>query len=167
MKLINSGEWEVVNISFEHVVRMNCFEAINRKCIHEKISRFHSGCGCWNSLQNILCLRLLSKAQDIKVHKTILAVYVCEKFDPSLHGGGGHRFRFLRTWRQGNISIRGNKMKEEERSDSACTLCYYSLDQKGSEMGGNSSSNGEMKIAYCILVLKPERKRPLRRCRHI
>jgi hypothetical protein len=60
----------------------------NRSSIHEEIkSRLKSGNACYNSVQNLLSSRLLSKNTKIRVYRTVVlpvVLYGCETWSLTL-----------------------------------------------------------------------------------
>jgi hypothetical protein len=65
--------------SFENVAQFRYLETTvtNQNLVQEKIKRrLNSGNACYDSVQNILSSRLLSKNVKIRIYKTIISVWV-------------------------------------------------------------------------------------------
>jgi ribosomal protein S20 len=66
---------KTINRSFEHVIMFKYFgmTVINRDSIHEEVkSTLNLGNACYNSVQNLLAFRLLSRNVKIEMYKTTI-----------------------------------------------------------------------------------------------
>jgi hypothetical protein len=81
---------KIGNRSFESVTQLKYLGATvtNQYLIQEEINRrLNSGNACYNSVQNILSSRLLSKNVKIRIYKTIIlpvVLYRCETWSLTL-----------------------------------------------------------------------------------
>jgi hypothetical protein len=81
---------KIANRSFENVSQFKYFgtSVTNKYSIQEEIKRrLNSGNACYNSVQNLLSSRLLSKNLKIRIYKTIIlpvVLYECETWSLTL-----------------------------------------------------------------------------------
>jgi hypothetical protein len=149
---------------------------MNQNSIHEEIkSRLKSGNACYQSVQNLLSCRLLSKNTKIMVYRSIilpLVLYGCETWSVTLREEQRLRVFENRVLRR----IFGPKRDESTGEwrilhNEELTDLYSSpniirvIKSRRMRWAGHVASVGEKKDAYRILVGKPEGRRPLGRPR--
>jgi hypothetical protein len=133
--------------------------------IHEEIKRkLNSGNVCYNSVQNLLSSRLLSRNVKIRIYKTIILPMVLYECETRLRVFENRVLR--RTVRPKMVEVTGSWKKlhnEELLSLRSSPSVIWMIKSRRMRWAGHATWIGEKRNAYRILVGKPEEKRPLGR----
>jgi len=148
----------------------------NQNSITEKIkSRLRSGNACYNSVQNLLSSRLLSKNLKIMIYRTIIlpvVLYGCGTWSLTLREEGKLRvfenmvLRRIFGPRRDEVTGKWRRLHNEELNDlysSPNTLRV--IKSRRMKWAGHVARMGEERGVYRVLVGKLEGKRPLGRPR--
>jgi hypothetical protein len=148
----------------------------NQNLIQEEIKRrLKSGNACYNSIQNLLSSRLLSKNLKIRVYKTIIVpvvLYGCETWSLTLRKE--HRLkvfenRVLRRIfgpKRDEVTGEWRKLHDEELRDLYSSPSIIRIiKSRRMRWAGYVARMGEKRNAYRLLVGKPEGKRQIGRPR--
>jgi hypothetical protein len=131
-----------------------------------KTSRLNSGNVLYNSVQNLLSSRLISKSLKIKIYRTVIlpvVLYGCESW--SLILGEEHRLRVLRTeCRGGYLDLKGRKTSWRKLHNEEFHSPYSSPNiVRVIRWAGHVARMGEGRGVFRALVGRHEGKRPLER----
>jgi hypothetical protein len=139
----------------------------NENLIQKKIKRrLNSGNPCYDSVQNLLSYRLLSKNVTIRIYKSIiLPVVLCGRETCSLTIREEHIPRVFenrvlrRIFGPKSDKVTGSWKNRIMRSFITCTLRQVSLNDqaKKDEIGSACNTSGEKKNAYRTVVGKDRR----------
>jgi len=148
----------------------------NRNSIAEEIkSRLRSGNACYDSVQNLLSSRLLSKNLKIKIYRTIIlsfVLYGCETWSLTLREERKLRvfqnmvLRRIFRPRKEYVTGEWRRVHNEELNDlySSPNIVRV-IKSRRMRWAGNVARMGEERGVYRVLLGKPEGKRPLGRPR--
>jgi hypothetical protein len=136
--------------------------------------RVNSGNACYNSVQNLLYSRLLSRNIKIRIYKIIIwpvFLYGCETLSLTLreeHRVRVFENRVLRIFGPKRDEVTGGWRKlhnEEVHNLYSSPSIIRMIKSRRMRWAGHVARMGERKNAYRILVGKPEGRRPLGRPR--
>jgi len=177
----NAGRIHSVRIdssTFERVAEFKYLGTTltNRNSIAEEIkSRLRSGNACYDSVQNLLSSRLLSKNLKIKIYRTIIlsfVLYGCETWSLTLREERKLRvfqnmvLRRIFRPRKEYVTGEWRRVHNEELNDlySSPNIVRV-IKSRRMRWAGNVARMGEERGVYRVLLGKPEGKRPLGRPR--
>ena len=177
----NAGRIHSVRIDNNTFERVEDFKYLrttltNRNSIPEEItSRLSLGNACYNSVQNLLSSKLLSKNLKIKIHRTIIlpvVFYGCETWSLTLREERKLRvfenmvLRRIFGPRRDEVTGEWRRLHNEKLNDlySSPNIVRV-IKSRRMRWAGHVARMGEEKGVYRILVGKPEGKRPLGRPR--
>jgi hypothetical protein len=173
----NAGQnWEIKvgNKSFQNVSQIKYLgmTVTNENLIKEEIKRrVNSGNACYNSVQNLLSSRLLSKNVKVRIYKTIVflvVLYGCETW--SLTVREEHKLRVFENRvlrrifgpKRNGVTGGWRKLHNEELHNLYSSPSIIRIiKSRRMRWAGHVAQMGEKRNMYGLLVGRPEGKRPL------